>query len=210
MAIKDKDKTVKLDSKKAAAVAVSAALLAGGAAAADSQPGYDALSSALSPTPVVQTVDDYTHIQTSDDDKKVSQQQEKSGIAKVILLPLYAAGAVLMRIMDLLFTAVVIPVIPFFVKWLVMAAVVAGVLALCFKTAFPDIPLKKMLTKKGIIFILIATGIISLVCQFLPLVWPDAGIWIFVIRVAGGLAVLLPFFATVIKVFLRRRKRAAA
>ncbi|MGX8774860.1 MAG: hypothetical protein ACSW8G_07385, partial [Bacillota bacterium] len=194
--------------KKAAAIAVSAAMLAGGAAAAtDMQSDENAYLTALNPKPVVQMIDDnasdQTVIQDEDSQKKVQQNQGNQTLAKGLLAPFYAAGTAIMKLGEMFLAGVLSPVLLAIVNWLIMAAVVLGILAACLKIAFPNIPLRKMLTKRGIIFVLAVTAAFCLACAIIPVIWPEAGIWVFIIKAAGALAIILMIFATVMKVLGR-------
>lgn len=200
--------------KKAAAIAVSAAMLAGGAAATDMQSDENAYLAALNPKPVVQMIDDaaddQTVVQDEDSQKKIQQNQGHQTLAKGLLAPFYAAGTAIMKLGEMFLTGVLSPVLMAIVNWLIMAAVVLGILAACLKIAFPNIPLRKMLTKRGIIFVLAVTAAFCLACAIIPAIWPEAGIWVFIIKAAGALAIILMIFATVMKVLGRRRRNAAA
>ena len=201
--------------KKAAAIAVSAAMLAGGAAAATDLPSDDnAYLAALNPKPVVQMIDeaadDQVVVQDEDSQKKVQQNQRSQTIAKALLAPFYAAGTAIMKLGEMFLAGVLAPVLGVIVNWLIMAAVVLGILAACLKIAFPNIPLRKMLTKKGIIFVLIVTAVFSAACGIIPIIWPEAGLWVFILKAAGALAIILMIFATVMKVLGRRKEQPAA
>ena len=199
--------------KKATAAAVSAAMLAGGVAASDMHSNAmtddKAYLDALNPKPVVQMIDDPADIQSTDDKakavKKTQQNEVRQTVSKVLLLPLYAIGAVLMKAGELVLTGVLAPAAMIIFKWLLLAGIVLGVLAICLKVAFPDIPLGKMLTKKGILSVFISTAVFSAACEVIPLIWPDAGIWVFLLRAAGGLAIVLAIFATAMKAFSRHK-----
>ena len=201
--------------KKAAAIAVSAAMLAGGAAVqADMNSDENAYLAALNPKPVVQMIDDQVDeqvvVQDDDSQKKVQQNERNQTIAKALLAPFYAAGTAIMKLGEMLLAGVLSPVLAIVVNWLVMAAVVLGILAACLKIAVPNLPLRKMLTRKGMIFVLIVTAAFSAVCGIIPLIWPEAGLWVFIIKAAGALALILMFFATVMKFIGRHRKEPAA
>lgn len=202
--------------KKAAAVAVAGAMLAGGVAGAgaDMQSDENAYLAALNPKPVVQMIDDNVPIHDDgaaavDDQKQTQQKQMGQTIAKILLTPFYAAGAVLMRLGEIVMTGVLAPAAAIILHWLILAAVVLGVLAACLKIAFPNVPLRKMLTKKGVVFVLIATAVISAVCGIIPLIWPKAALAMFILKVAGGFAIVLAIFATVLK-FIPQRKKPSA
>lgn len=197
----------KAKAKKAAAVAIAAAIAAGGAAAAEAPIDYQDIQQ---PAAIVRTIDDaQAAVSPDDDSKKVQQKEGKITVSKVLLAPLYALGAVLMKLFDLFVAVVLTPIAAVALKWVLFAAIVTGILALCLKIAFPDVPLKRMLTKKGILFILVATAIVSAACEIIPVFAPDTYAWMFALKIAGGLAIMLPIFITVLRAVGKYRKAAA-
>ena len=194
----------KAKAKKAAAVAIAAAIAAGGAAAAETPIDYQDIQQ---PVAIVRTIDDAQDAVSQDDDsKKVQQKESRITVGKILLAPLYAVGVVLMKLFDLFVSVVLTPIAAVALKWVLFAAIVIGALALCLKIAFPDVPLGKMLTKKGILFILVSTAIVSAACEIIPVFAPDTYPWMFALRIAGGLAIMLPVFITVLGVVGKYRK----
>lgn len=203
--IREKEKKAK--AKKAAAVAIAAAIAAGGAAAAEAPVDYNDIQQ---PTAIVRTIDDaQAAVSPDDDSKKVQQKEGRITLSKILLAPLYAAGAALMKLFDMFVAGVIMPIAAVALKWVIMAAVIIGTLAICLKIAFPDVPLKKMLTKKGIIFILISTAVVSAACELIPVFAPQTAPWIFLLKIAGGLAIMLPVFIAVLRVVGKFRKATA-
>lgn len=198
------EKEKKAKAKKAAAIAIAAAIAAGGTAAAEAPVDYNDIQQ---PAAIVRTIDDAQAAVSSDDDsKKVQQKEGKITLSKVLMAPLYAAGAVIMKLFDMFVAVVIMPIAAVALRWVLFAAIVIGILAACLKIAFPDVPLKKMLTKKGIIYILVTTAIVSAVCEIVPVFAPQTAPWIFLIKLAGGLAIMLPIFITVLRVVGKYRK----
>ncbi|MCQ2544886.1 MAG: hypothetical protein MJ144_00450 [Clostridia bacterium] len=197
----------KAKAKKAAAIAIAAAIAAGGAAAAETPIDYNDIQQ---PTAIVRTIDDVQAAVSPDDDsKKVQQKESRVTVSKVLLAPVYALGAVLMKLFDMFVAVVLTPIAAVALKWVLFAAIVTGILALCLKIAFPDVPLRKMLTKKGILFILVTTAIVSAACEIIPVFAPDTYSWMFALKIAGGLAIMLPVFITVLRVVGKYRKAVA-
>lgn len=198
------EKEKKAKAKKAAAIAIAAAIAAGGAAAAEAPVDYNDIQQ---PAAIVRTIDDAQAAVSSDDDsKKVQQKEGRITLSKVLMAPLYAAGAVLMKLFDMFVAVVIMPIAAVALRWVLFAAIVIGILAACLKLAFPDVPLKKMLTKKGIIYILVTTAIVSAACEIVPVFAPQTAPWMFLVKLAGGLAIMLPIFITVLKVVGKYRK----
>lgn len=198
------EKEKKAKAKKAAAIAIAAAIAAGGAAAAEAPVDYNDIQQ---PAAIVRTIDDaQAAVSPDDDSKKVQQKEGKITLSKVLMAPLYAAGAVLMKLFDMFVAVVIMPIAAVALRWVLFAAIVIGILAACLKLAFPDVPLKKMLTKKGIIYILVTTAIVSAACEIVPVFAPQTAPWMFLVKLAGGLAIMLPIFITVLKVVGKYRK----
>ncbi|MCQ2546757.1 MAG: hypothetical protein MJ161_04320 [Clostridia bacterium] len=198
------EKEKKAKAKKAAAVAIAAAVAAGGAAAAEAPIDYNDIQQ---PTAIVRTIDDaQAAVSPDDDSKKVQQKEGKITLSKVLLAPFYAAGAALIKLFDMFAAGVLAPIAAVALKWVLFAAIIIGILAACLKIAFPDVPLKKMLTKKGIIFILISTAVVSAACELIPVFAPQTAPWIFLLQIAGGLAIMLPVFIAVLRVVGKFRK----
>lgn len=204
-----------------AAVAIAATLAAGGVGAAEID--SDVLNSYTTMRPPVPVVLDISEPPTVDlddeDDKKDAVEAEiqaEAGnyigqtIAKVILAPIYLIGSALLWAVKGIASVVAAPVLSFVLKWAIMAAVVLGALAIAFKTAFPDIPLGKLLNRKCVSFILVGLAAGSAVAEVVSLFWPQAGAWIEVIRIILGFVVMLPVFVTIMKVFGKRKKRAVS
>ncbi|MDO4175941.1 MAG: hypothetical protein Q4D99_00485 [Bacillota bacterium] len=203
----DKEREKKEKAKKAAAVAIAAAIAAGGAVAGDAPVDYNDIQQ---PVAIVRTIDDAQAAVAADDDsKKVQQKEGKITLSKILLAPFYAAGAVLMKLFDLFAAGVLSPIAMVVLKWALFAAIVIGILAACLKIAFPDVPLRKMLTKKGILFILTSTAVVSAACEIIPVFAPQTAAWIFLLQVAGGIAIMLPVFIAVFRVVGKFRKARA-
>lgn len=203
----EKEKEKRAKAKKAAAVAIAAAIAAGGAAAAEAPVDYNDIQM---PTAIVRTIDDAQNAVAADDDsKKVMQKEGKLTLSKILLAPFYAAGVVLMKGFDLLAAGVLAPIAAAALKWVLFASIVFGVLAACLKIAFPDVPLKKMCTKKGILFVLISTAVISVACEVIPVFAPETAPWIFLLQIAGGIAIMLPVFIGVMRLVGKFRKAMA-
>ncbi len=180
----------KENAKKTAAVALAAAIAAGGAAAADSPIDYENIQL---PDPVVMSIDEYASV-AADDEQKMTQKNSRDTISKALLAPFYAIGAAISWGTDLLMAAIATPIGSVLAGWAVTVLIILGSLAACLKIAFPDIPLKEMLNRKNILIVLGGTAAISGVCWAIPQIWPDAGIWVFIFKIAAGIGILFPMF----------------
>lgn len=197
-----------------AAVAIAATLAAGGAATdfdADTITSYTTMHA---PHQVVLDISEppTVDLDDEDEDKKAASEITAEGetsigqtMAKVILAPVYFVGSSILYFAKGLLGLVAAPVLTVVLKWAIMTAVILGALAIAFKTAFPDIPLGKLLNKKCVSFVLVAVAVISAVCEILTLVAPQIGVWIEVIRITFGLVIMLLIFITVMRVFCKKK-----
>lgn len=193
----DEDGEEHNNKKAAAAVALAAAIAAGGTAAAELGIDYNNVSQ---PTPVVQDVNEMYAVDSDDKVAPGDTQTQTSVVEKfksAVIAPIYAVGAGIMHFGDQLANLMAIPIVGALIKLALLAAVVLGSLALTFKLAFPDIPLSKVFTKRNVSIVLIAVTAISIGCEVIPALWPDAGIYVETFKVIGGFAIVVPIFVAV-------------
>lgn len=198
----------KTKAKAAAAVALAATLATGAVAVNDKNTD---LSNIQTTNAVVQDIEEMNQ-DYSDDDKKAQAEVVKTSsvretISKIISVPLYAIGAALMKAWEMLASSVLAPIFVIIMKWVIITAAILVALAICFKTAFPNVPLKKILNWKCIRFVLIGTAVGSVICEILPFFWEDAETYIYILHVILGFAVFMPVFCTVTKVFNKKNKK---
>lgn len=130
-----------------------------------------------------------------------------AGIRGVVFLPLWVIGWLLINGVTALWGAVLSPVMSTVLGWVCIAGVILLCLAGVIKTAFPNIPLKKILSKKTIIGVLAGVVLCAAADLILPMVWGGYERLQSIARFAGASAVLggvsIPFF-------IKNRKRKEA
>ena len=120
-----------------------------------------------------------------------------------IAVPLWIAGAVAIALLNSLWAGVLSPMAAAALSWLGIALLAVLVFVLAAKTVFPDMPLKKILSKRN----LLGIGILCLVCGIadaaLPFFWDDYTKLSKLLKVLGSLACT----GVPLAWFLRRHKR---
>jgi hypothetical protein len=91
----------------------------------------------------------------------------------IFVLPLWALGWLLSWGLSTLWAGLFSPALGFVASWVVGAAVLAGIFTATAKVLFPELSLKKILTKKNGYFIIGAALIIVSLEAILPFYWPD-------------------------------------
>lgn len=209
----------KVDKDKAAAAAVAAAIAASGAAVDASFDGpADILQN--NPQPVVQYADDVT---AQDDDQQDDEKNKKGGattvkesfresilelplaIRAIVVLPLWVIGNGVTFLAGIAMKALS-PVMGLLVKFGVMALVILAGFTLAAKAMFPDLPLKKILNRHTLKWVLIVTLIAAAADVILSVVYPGYASFKYLIE---GALTLIPMGALTIW-FARRENRRRA
>ena len=106
-----------------------------------------------------------------------------------IILPLYGIGAGVTHLLGVFFSGVMAPVLASILKWVVFAAVIWGVIAVVLKLLFPKIPLKKLLSPKMFLYVLLGVAAIQILDKALPLVFNNYESWANALKYTLGLCV---------------------
>ncbi|MBR5931539.1 MAG: hypothetical protein IKZ95_05870 [Lachnospiraceae bacterium] len=133
--------------------------------------------------------------------------QLPAAIRALVGVPLWAIGWVIIHFLSLAWSTVLHPILGIVLKWVLAALVLLAVYAIVMKCAFPDMPLKKILRPKNILFILIGTAVLGVADWVIPLFWGDYSKFRFVIMLAGGFAVLC---AVAIPLIVRHSRKKQA
>lgn len=215
------DKLKKLRKKAAAGTAaagLSVSVLLGGLFSSPEELMKKNETLSEKPNPVVMTVDLDEPEPDEDTGEEEEQEAEGSGVfAKVkkkilelpagvralVGVPLWAVGWVIIHFLSLAWSAVLAPVLGFLLKWVLVGLALVGIFAAAMKCAFPNLPLKKILRPKNILFLLLGTVILGAADRFLPLIWEGYPAVRFVVILGGGFLVLLAVGIP----FIIRRKR---
>jgi len=127
-------------------------------------------------------------------------------VRALVVLPLWAVGTGLTALCSALFTALS-PAAERLFTWLLIAGVIFGVFLLGAKTLFPDLPLKKLLNRKTVPFLLISAALLCLLDAALTLFWTDYDDVRGFLRALG---VALTTGTALLALGVRRRRAAAA
>ena len=118
-------------------------------------------------------------------------------IRTCIGIPLWALGNLILSVLTPLWTLAGQPLLQFVLSWLVTAAVVMCVITLAAKILFPEMPLKKLINKKSIVYSLVGTLVYLIVDKVLAITWKGYRSFKFTLRFVFGLAIvtiaLVPF-----------------
>ena len=111
-------------------------------------------------------------------------------IRACIGVPLWAIGNAVIAVLSPLWTIAGAPLLQFVISWLVTAAVALAVITIAAKILFPNLPLKKLVNKKTILYSLIGTLILAILDKVLGRFWKGYRSFKYVMRFAGGLAII--------------------
>ncbi|MEN6635423.1 MAG: hypothetical protein ABFC56_06210 [Clostridiaceae bacterium] len=114
---------------------------------------------------------------------------QPSAVRGVVLLPFWAIGKVLIGFFSLLFTALS-PVLQIIIGVLLNALLLFGLFALVFKLLFPNLSLRKFLTKRNIILLTVGALLLSATDAILRANWADYRPISIAIKLVVGLIVL--------------------
>lgn len=173
---------------KLAAIGIVAGLLLGGAAVVKDDADY---SSIAQPIPVVQVLAQAPAPDvTADDngDEELQEEKKRSGLWTLISAPAYAAGWILSKLLSLLWRFALTPVMNKIVFWLLIALTAFAAIAAGLKAAFPDVPLREILTGKRCAGIIGSVFAACAVCALLSRIWPDYEKYAEILRAILGYA----------------------
>ena len=209
-----------MDNNKAAAAAVAAVISASGTAVEASFDNPADILQTNAPDPKVQDIGDDGQAPDSavqDEDKAKTQAKAGGGVFRewilglpmavraLVVVPLWAVGSLIVIGGHLLFTALS-PVLHLILSFLLMALVIAAAFTVTAKALFPDLPLRKILNRHSIKWILIGTAVAFAADLVLKATWADYAS--FRAMVTAGL-ILLVLIALVVW-FVRRENRRRA
>lgn len=197
------------DNKTAKKLATGALVIAtaiGASAAVDNPASYEEMTQQ---TAIVQDIGDFNLDMVTDEDAAEDEQKQKRKITigSVIMAPIYLAGMGILKLVEFLLVGLSIPILGTIIRWFLFTCVVLGTLAAGLKVAFPDIPLKKLMSPKRIGTVVIGTTLVSIICAILPSFGEEAARWAGWIRFACGALIVTPMAYIIFK-FKNRKKSA--
>ena len=109
----------------------------------------------------------------------------------LIILPMWGVGFGILWLGSLLGDLIGIPVIGTIIKWIVGVIVIAGLIIFGEKILFPEVPVKKLASRKNLIALGVTASIIALAGAFGKYYWEDKPFITALIDIgAGGLYLL--------------------
>ncbi len=174
--------------KLTATVAVLASLAAGMLFGAVDEITPELKHESINQPPIVMDIDEFGNaIPDGDDDEEADEKKGSGGIVSrikqaiaslplavrlLIITPLWAIGTVLMTAVSILGrTIVASPIGAFILSVVVGFGVLVGLLVVTAKTFFPNVPIKKILTKNNLITLLVVAVALAGADAVAPLFW---------------------------------------
>jgi len=164
-----------------------ASLLTGLSFSGPAEINEDQASSQLRPAPIVMDIDDYMNTSVDDDDDADEQKSAKPGfiarfkqavlslpssIRLLIITPLWALGTAMMTVVSFLWNIIFSsPLGAFIASFAVGFAVLFGLFAVTAKMLFPDVPLRKILSKRNVLVLGIAALLLAVIDWLAPMYW---------------------------------------
>lgn len=194
----------KTKAKKLATASLAIATAIGAAAAADMPPSYEEITSQ---TAIVQDIGDMPLDMAGDEisDQDEERQKKRVTIGSIIMAPLYFAGLGILKLLEFLLGGIASPLLAALLRWAFFAVLVVGVVAAGLKYAFPDVPLRKLMTPKRILVSVGSVTAVSIICAVLPVFGVAAAVWAERIQAAGS-AIIVAAVAFFVFKFRKRRK----
>lgn len=155
------------------------------------------------PAPIVMDVDDFVNAPVDDDDDDADEQKGSrlSIIAKfrqavlslpqtvrlLVVVPLWAIGTGLMTAVSFLWNVIFASPLGAFIASFAMGfAILFGLFTATAKVLFPDVPLRKLLSRRNIIALGVTALILSVIDAAAPLFWHDYPAVAAIIKLAAG------------------------
>ena len=162
-------------------------LLSGLAFSGPADINQDSAGTNLNQPPIVMEIDDYVNSEVDDDDDADEQKGTKSSVVAkfrqavlrlpssvrlLIITPLWALGTALMTAVTILWNVIFSsPLGAFIASFAVGFAVLFGLFAITAKMLFPNLPLRKLLSKRNILVLGIAALLLSIIDSWAPNYW---------------------------------------
>ena len=126
-----------------------------------------------------------------------------AGVRALVGVPLWGIGTAATALASTLWASVLSPAALALVNWLALALMAVLIFILAVKTAFPDLPLKKILNRRSILTIISLCFLFGLLDAALPFFWEDYAAVSKLLRVLGSFACA----AVPVAFFVRRHGR---
>ena len=126
-----------------------------------------------------------------------------AGVKALVGVPLWGIGTAATALASTLWASVLSPAALAFINWLALALMAVLIFTLAVKTAFPDLPLRKILNRRSILTIISLCFLFGLLDAALPFFWEDYAAVSKLLRVLGSFACT----GVPVAFFLRRHGR---
>ena len=196
-------KTKSLKNRIITGLATISVITGVGVNAAFDSPKEILMSDIPEPTPIVRTYepDEPPKAEASAEPEEAPVEEARGfkawimrlpiAVRGAVVLPLYGIGAAVTHVLGAFFSGVMAPVLASVLKWVVFAAVIWGAIAVVLKLLFPNIPLKKLLSPKVFLYVLLGVAAVQILDKVLPLVFNDYESWANALKYTLGLCVTI-------------------
>ncbi len=183
---------------------------------------------APAPAPIVEVLDAQAEPDDGDGgDETVAEEEEekkKGGVrAKTrelilrmplavracVAVPLWCVGWAIISLASLLWAGVISPVGSEILKWVLIALMILSAVALTVKTVFPKTPLKKILNRRTLLWVLGGSTLFCIANVVLQKLYPDAPRLYDIARVVASAALLVSALIPVLKHEQKERQKCA-
>ena len=183
---------------------------------------------APAPAPIVEVLDAQAEPDDGDGgDETVAEEEEekkKGGVrAKTrelilrmplavracVAVPLWCVGWAIIGLASLLWAGVISPVGSEILKWVLIALMILSAVALTVKTVFPKTPLKKILNRRTLLWVLGGSTLFCIANVVLQKLYPDAPRLYDIARVVASAALLVSALIPVLKHEQKERQKCA-
>lgn len=208
----------------AATIAAAGVLIGGSFDAPTDILGHE--DAALPPTPIVETLSAEVDPDDGDgvDETAAEEEEEKKkggvrartreivmrmplAVRACVVLPLWCVGWALISLGSLLWSGVLSPAGGAILRWVVIALMILAALTLTVKTVFPKTPLKKILNKRTLLWVLGGSTLFCVADVVLQRVYPDMPRLYDVARAVASAALLVSALIPVLKHEKKTRER---
>lgn len=122
-------------------------------------------------------------------------------IRTYLFVPLWFLGTFLISLTDLLVKVVLAPASHIIINFILHVLIILGIVVICIKVLFPDLPLSKILNKRTLIMVIIGSMLLSLCDIFMPMVWDKYKLYRNISKLVLGLVVIL----IILKPFIKKK-----
>lgn len=184
---KPKAEGKKLLAKGTTTLILALSLLSGAVFSGPADINQDNAGTQLNPAPIVMDIDDYANTTVDDDDDADEQKTAKAGVVAkfrqavlslpspvrlILITPLWAVGTAIMTAVSWLWGVIFSsPIGAFIASFAIGFAILFGLFTVTAKMIFPNVPLKRLLSKRNILMLAATALTLSVIDAVAPLYW---------------------------------------